>query len=172
LTDCAPALWAFAEQTPPPPWGPRHLIAWLADERERLPAKALAGSGPIAVHDSCFTSRRLGLGSALREVVAHLSGEPPRELFEHGDAARCCGAEGGWAEVQTEAQGRAADTVLADITDSGARWVVTGSTTCRNSLRERIQRHEREEGGAVEVLDPFDLLILAARAVDEPGGST
>ena len=155
VTDCAPGLWLARQRNAENAPGPMHLVEWLASHLDVLPEGKLEGG--VAVHDSCFVTRRLGLGRMTRDVVRHLSGCEPSDLFESGDEARCCGAEGRWATVRPDAQARAADTVIGDIIDSNADTVVTASPSCRVSLRAGLEA----VGSAVEVVDLLDLLDLS-----------
>ena len=109
----------------------------------------------VAIHDSCFVSRRLRLGDALRAVVGHIYGSEPQDLHQARDEARCCGAEGRWAQAEPEAQIEAARTVIDDIADSGADIVVTGSPKCRASLASQAA----ERGLTIQILDLLDVLL-------------
>lgn len=152
VTDCAPGLWLARQREPHESTGPVHLVEWLASHLDVLPEGHIGQE--VAVHDSCFVSRRLGLGRMTRDVVRHLTGRKPKDLFEANDEARCCGAEGQWATARPDAQKRAADTVIGDILDAGAGVVVTASPTCRGSLSDGL----RKQGASVQVLDLIDLL--------------
>jgi Fe-S oxidoreductase len=145
VTDCAPSLSVFGDPA-------MHLAEWLAAHLNELPNGSVAG--PVAIHDSCFVSRRLGLDETVRTIVGHLVAGEILDLFEARDQARCCGSQGYWARVEPEAQARAASTVADDIIDSGARIVVTGSPACRRGLADAL------EPVGIEVLD---LLGLIAR---------
>lgn len=150
ISDCGPSLWAISQAPEQIKHPVSHLVEWLDDRLDLLPRGRL--DGEIAVHDSCFSSRQLGLKAELRRVVEHLTGTTPGDLFESGDQARCCGAEGSWARVFSEQQKRAAQSVVNDIADSGASIVVTASPTCQASLQNQL-------GDDVEVLDLLDLVI-------------
>ena len=152
VTDCAPGLWLSRQRQPQDTGGPLHLVEWLASHLDVLPEGKL--ERVVAVHDSCFVTRRLGLGRMTRDVVRHLTGSEPRDLFESDQDARCCGVEGRWASVRPDAQERAAKTVTADILDSGADLVVTASPSCRASLRASLD----SQGASVELFDLLDLL--------------
>lgn len=155
LTDCASSLRLERERRQEP-GGPIHLIEWLSAHLTDLPPGD--GSQTVAVHDSCSTSRHLGLGGLTREVVQRLTGSEPKDLFESGRHARCCGSTGQWATAFPPEQARATATVVDDIADSGADLVVTGSPSCRASLARQVA----ERGLAIEVLDLLDLVVRSA----------
>lgn len=150
ISDCGPSLWAMSQSPEQIKHPVSHLVEWLDDRLGLLPKGKLEGK--VAVHDSCFASRQLGLRTELRRVVEHLSGAKPIGLFESSDQARCCGAEGSWARTFAQEQKRAAKSVKNDIVDSGASIVVTASPTCQASLQEQL-------GQDIEVLDLLDLVI-------------
>ena len=150
ISDCGPSLWAMSQSPEQIRHPVSHLLEWFDDKLALLPIGQL--DGKVAVHDSCFASRQLGLKAELRRVVEHLSGAKPIELFETGDQARCCGAEGSWARTFSQKQKRAAQSVTNDIVDSGASIVVTASPTCQASLQEQL-------GQEIEVLDLLDLVV-------------
>jgi Fe-S oxidoreductase len=164
ITDCAPSLWALGADGPGKGGAPavRHLADWLAEHLERLPAGSIEGR--VVLHDACFPTRRLGLGTAIRALVAHLAGGPAVELHEAGAEARCCGASGHWAEVRPDAQARAAATVVADLADARPDLVVTSSAACRLAL-ERAVAKAGLVGSAGEPVVVVDLLGLLARSV-------
>ncbi len=153
VTDCASSLWLAREREDGDKRGVSHLIEWVASHLDELPEGT--SKAVVAIHDSCFVSRRLKLGGALRTLVEHIYGSEPLDLFQAKDEARCCGAEGRWAEAEPEAQAEAARTVIDDIADSGADIVVTGSPKCRASLA----RQAAERGLDIQILDLLDVLL-------------
>lgn len=152
VTDCASSLW-LARDADGGDNGVGHLIEWVAAHLDDFPDGT--SSAVVAIHDSCFVSRRLRLGDALRAVVGHIYGSEPQDLHQARDEARCCGAEGRWAQAEPEAQIEAARTVIDDIADSGADIVVTGSPKCRASLASQAA----ERGLTIQILDLLDVLL-------------
>jgi Fe-S oxidoreductase len=160
VTDCAPSLWAVQDAAPGATGSVDHLVEWLHEHLDDLPAGD--GALRVAVHDACFESRRLGLGEAVRAVVRRLTGAEPLALYEAGDEARCCGAAGRWASSFPEAAAHAAESVVADVADAHVDLLVTPSPHCRGALAAAASALVGPSGAPVEVVDLLGLLTRAA----------
>ncbi|MCA9563690.1 MAG: (Fe-S)-binding protein [Myxococcales bacterium] len=153
VTDCAKSLW-LARQHDHENRGTLHLLEYLVAHVDELPRGS--GTLTVAVHDACFPSRRLGLGGQLREVVAHVIGSPPIDLFESGQNARCCGSSSAWADVCGDAHERSVEMVMQDALDTGADLFVTASSECAFAFKAYLEANEISR---LQVVDLLDLII-------------
>jgi fumarate reductase (CoM/CoB) subunit B len=149
VTDCASGLWRARTQHAGVETAALHVVEWLAAHLAELPRGDWGAT--VHLHDSCFTTRRLGLGRMTRDVVGHLTGSEPRSLYESGRHAICCGAEGVWAAANPDAAGVAASALAEEARDCEASVLFTASTKCRAALQAQL-------GGAVRVVDIWDLV--------------
>jgi len=163
VVDCGQALWAFGDVTAGGGRRVVHLIEWLDEHLFSLPQGRL--DRPVAIHDSDFEVRRLGLGANLRRVVKRLSGHEPLSLFEAEQAARSCASSGQWAKAFPVAHARAVSAVLADVADSGTRIAVAANPHCRHALLQEARRSEARSatGEEIEIFDLMDLINTAVR---------
>ena len=114
--------------------------------REKVRGQGIA----VAVHDSCFMSRHLGLGALLRKVVAHANGMPPIELRRSKDLAGCCGAGLAYDRCEKEIAMRCAKSVLEMAKDSGADVLVTPSLMCYAHM---LEARKQDDVQVIEIME-------------------
>lgn len=122
--------------------------------REKVKEQGIA----LAVHDSCFMSRHLGLGALLRKVIAHANGMPPIEMRRNSELAGCCGAGLAYDRCENETAKRCARIVLDMAKDSGADVLVTPSLTCYVHMLETRKPED------VQLMDLMGLLARSLNA--------
>lgn len=92
--ECAYTLGgSYEEEFGKLPFEVRHITEYLAENLHGL--DLAEGDEKLALHESCYLARYLGVIEAPRRIAAALSSERPVEMDGHGRETPCCGA-GSW----------------------------------------------------------------------------
>ncbi len=121
--------------------------------------------GPIPIsatyHDACHLGHAQKVKDAPRRLLAQVPGLVLREL---GESDLCCGAAGTYNLTEPEMSARLSRRKLDNIRQTGARAVITGNAGCIL----QVAREAREQGEALWVVHPMDLLDLSYRRERPP----
>jgi heterodisulfide reductase subunit D len=106
----------------------------------------------VTYHDPCDLGRKSGVYDAPREVLARIPGLELQEMPASRENALCCGG-GGDVEVSDPAvSSGVAGRRLAQIVDTGARYVASACQQCKRTLQEGARRH-RVRVRAVDIVE-------------------
>lgn len=110
----------------------------------------------VAYHSSCHMTRELGVREEPLILLDQIEGLKRRELQR---ADLCCGFGGTFSVKMPEVAVAMADDKLADVTATGAEYLVSADLACLMHLQGRLRR----QGGAMRVLHLAQLLEMATR---------
>ncbi|MHB2026933.1 MAG: (Fe-S)-binding protein [Elusimicrobiota bacterium] len=116
------------------------------------------GSRPVVYHESCKARHGQGLG-APKDVLRSACGENYLEL-EESDV--CCGGAGAFSFIHPELSDDILRRKIGKIAQSGARVVVTSSTSCLIQLAHGLRKYYPE----ARVLHLSEFLALALQKTD------
>ena len=135
------------------------LVSFLVNERgmKRVSARCKARA---CYHDSCSSSREMGVKSEPRELLATVEGLTIEDLK---DPAVCCGFGGLFSVKYPEISERMADDKIADAIGTGAEMLIGPDLGCLLHLAGHISR----DGKRLRVRHIAEVL---AGMADEPGG--
>ncbi len=124
-----------------------HTLSVIADHISSVDITTTVDLQAALLHDSCFVTRHLGLGSETRRIVEAISGGKPNEFFVHGDDAPCCGGPSHYRVVAREASQTCAEERVAELHREGGQQIVCTSSTCKKAFSRA------QEGVAVDLID-------------------
>lgn len=113
--------------------------------------KGVACSGVATYHDSCSGLRSLGIKEQPRELLAHVEG---LELREMQDAETCCGFGGTFCVKYPSVSVKMADDKIANVTHTGANYMLGGDLGCLLNIAGRMSR----QGIETEVYHTAEML--------------
>ncbi|NCO37461.1 MAG: Fe-S oxidoreductase [Armatimonadetes bacterium CG_4_10_14_3_um_filter_66_18] len=97
--------------------------------------------GKVSIHDSCHGLRELGIKQELRTLLRSVR---ELELVELDYSEVCCGFGGTFSVKFPEVSTSMADDKIADLQQTGARYVVSADTSCLMHLQGRMQKRGLE----------------------------
>ena len=113
----------------------------------------------VTYHDGCSGLRELGIRQQPRNLLQAVNG---LELREMSDTDACCGFGGLFCVKYPEISNRIAATKTADITATGADYVVTGEIGCLMQIQGKLHR----DGSAIRAVHIAE--ILSGSLDDDP----
>jgi glycolate oxidase iron-sulfur subunit len=126
----------------------------------------LVALGPIApkhplpikatYHDACHLCHAQQVRNQPRQLLAMI---PGLELVPLEESELCCGAAGTYNLTQPEMSERLGKRKMANIAATGAQVVATGNVGCILQIARKV----KEQGSAMTVVHPVDLLDRAYR---------
>ena len=93
--------------------------------------------GRVTYHDSCHLSRRLGIKSQPRALIAGVNGA---ELVEMADANRCCGFGGTFSVKYPDISAAILSDKVDNILDTGADAVIGCDMSCLMNIQGMLSR--------------------------------
>ena len=165
ITECGHAIFSYRTAVPnwfgPLPFEIRSLIEVLDEyvSEGRIRLDASANPEPMTYHDSCNIGRKAGIFEQPRRILK-AAGKEFRDMAPSKAKSFCCGAGAGlvaneeWKDTRLKAGGPKAE----QITETGARVVVTSCDNCRHQIGDLSEHY----GLDVEVRS---LAEVAARAM-------
>ena len=104
-----------------------------------VPASRIKASFPgrVTYHDSCHSSRSLGIYQEPRALLALVKG---LELVEMGDSKACCGFGGLFSRRFPEVSQAIAEEKVKQILATGAQWVVGNDPGCLINIQAGLNR--------------------------------
>ncbi|MDH3255770.1 MAG: (Fe-S)-binding protein [Acidobacteriota bacterium] len=165
ITECGHAIFSYRTAVPnwfgPLPFEIRSLIEVLDEyvSEGRIRLDASANPEPMTYHDSCSIGRKAGIFEQPRRILK-AAGKEFRDMAPSKGKSFCCGAGAGlvaneeWKDTRLKAGGPKAE----QITETGARVVVTSCDNCRHQIGDLSEHY----GLDVEVRS---LAEVAARAM-------
>jgi Fe-S oxidoreductase len=124
-----------------------HTLSVVADHLSSTDIETPVDLTNTLLHDSCFVTRHLGLGSETRQIVATISDGTVNEFFSHGDDAPCCGGPSHYRVVSKEASQTCAEQRIAEMHREGGQHIVCSSSTCKKAFGRA------EDGVADDLID-------------------
>ena len=112
---------------------------------------SVAWPAVVTYHDGCSGLRELGIKRQPRQLLQAVTG---LELREMADADACCGFGGMFCVKYPEISNRIAATKTADVTATGADYVVTGETGCLLQIQGKLHR----DGSAIRAVHIAEIL--------------
>jgi L-lactate dehydrogenase complex protein LldE len=94
-------------------------------------------SGKVTYHDSCHSSRSLGIYQEPRALLAQVKG---LELLEMADSKACCGFGGLFSRRFPEVSQAIAGEKVKQILATGAEWVVGNDPGCLMNIQGGLNR--------------------------------
>lgn len=122
----------------------------LGIESPPAPPRAIT----VAYHDACHLSHAQGVRSAPRELLRRIPGLVLKEIAD-GDI--CCGSAGTYNIDQPDIAASLGRRKAANITATGADFVVMGNIGCMTQLTTHLRPHQ----GAPRVMHTMELLAMA-----------
>ena len=134
------------------------FVAKVKDVSEFLVGIGPMHSVPLKVtyHDACHLCHAQQIRAQPRQLLWMI---PGLELVPLPESELCCGAAGTYNLTEPEMSQRLGRRKLANIESTGAAVVASGNIGCTL----QIARQVREQGLAIEVVHPVDLLDRAYR---------
>jgi glycolate oxidase iron-sulfur subunit len=138
----------------------RDLMIFLDEHGVASATTDLAASvGRIAYHDACHASHAQGIRMQPRRVLA--AAIPGIEIVDVPDGETCCGAGGMYNVLEPEAADVFGRDKAEAVASTGATIVCSSNPGCTM----QIAAHLREQGAAIDVLHPVELIDRAYRGV-------
>jgi len=106
---------------------------------------------PAVYHEPCHLVHTQKISEEPRSIVREIAGDNYRELNE---ATWCCGSAGIYNVLRYDAGSKLLDRKIANIKNSGARFVITGNPGCLAQINSGIQRENLD----IEALHPATIL--------------
>lgn len=138
LTDCAAMAALYEDSSSFGRSGPLpvlHLVAWLDEVLDDVDVPNPVPVAGLRLHDSCFVTRQLALGTQTRAVLARLTDGDLEEFTVHGEDAPCCGGASHYHIVAREASERCAADRVEQLEREGGEAIVCASATCKKAFR-------------------------------------
>lgn len=127
-----------------------HITEFLAEHIDKLNLKKLDIT--VTYHDPCHLGRCNGVFDAPRKIINSICNF--KEMANHHEKSKCCGAGGGVLKGYPELSMSISKKRLEDIPE-GVDYLVTSCPLCRTNLK-RGEPH-------IEVLDVLDLIEMATK---------
>jgi len=133
-------------------------------------AELLAGGeialGPmdevVTYHDPCDLGRKSGVYDAPREVLARIPGLEFREMSANRENALCCGGGGDVEVADQEVTIGVAGKRLAQVQDTGAKYVLSACQQCKRTLQEGARLNKIR----VRAMDLTELVWKSMQSAD------
>ena len=110
----------------------------------------------IAYHDACHLQHAQGIKKQPRDLLRAI---PGLEVLEIPDSALCCGSEGIYNLIETEAEQQLGDRKASNVLSTGAQVVVSSNPGCLLQLRNGLER----AGGPVGIRHIIEVLDASIR---------
>lgn len=122
--------------------------------KQKKPVISNWSAGQVTYHDPCGLGRELRVFEAPREIIRMAPGIELVEMAFCRDQAPCCGYGAGLEISHPEIMQKMASRLVSIASDSGAKVLVTGCTTCRSILQDNMTSSENhKDGDSLEILD-------------------
>lgn len=143
--------WTFRKAWPTP----RHAVHLAEVASARSGRRRLGDLGPVAYHDPCHLSRKLGVSAPPRALVEAATGAAPLELPWADKGGWCSGGGGLLPRTAPDTAAAIASELIDQVRGVGAQTVVTACPRCHAQLSAAAPA---TDAPAVRVIDLVELL--------------
>ena len=149
--ECYAALLRLRKKTGAT-WTPLTTPEWLLQHADRLTWHRL--DGPIAIHDSCHVTKKVGKPEPARQLLARMADVV--EIAPTPEQCVCCGYYN--IHVNPELNHRLHEEKLALVAERGARGMAVECVTCWESFRAAFESAD---------VPLWELMVAAEQATRE-----